>query len=51
MIHKKKRPSVATCEAKVKVMPRADNLEGKNRTVFFNSDIGSKGSFCHLAIL
>jgi len=51
MIHKKKRPSVATCEAKVKVTPHAGNLEGKNRMVFFNRGIGSKGSFCYFAIL
>jgi len=51
MIDKKKGPSLATCEAQVEVTLRARNLEGKNRTVFFNRGIGSKRLFCHFAIL
>jgi len=51
MIHKQKRPLVATCEAKEKVTPRAGNLEGKNRTGFFNRGIGPKEGVCHPIIL
>jgi len=51
MIHKQKRPLVATCEAKENVTPRAGNLEGKNRTGFFNRGIGPKEGVCHPIIL